>query len=75
MVGVAMRRGTPPDRVKRLHDALRRAIDAPEFVKALNDIGLKSGYTPPEAFDEIVTRAEARAVPLLKELKVTTQGN
>ena len=75
MVGVAIRRGTPPDRVKRLHDALRRAIEDPEFVKALNDIGLKSGYTPPEAFDEVVTRAEARAVPLLKELKLTTQGN
>lgn len=75
MVGVAIRRGTPPDRVKRLHDALRRAIDDPEFVKALNDIGLKSGYTPPEAFDEVVTRAESRAVPLLKELKLTAQGN
>ena len=75
MVGVAIRRGTPPDRVKRLHDALRRAIEDPEFAKALNDIGLKSGYTPPEAFDEVVTRAEARAVPLLKELKLTTQGN
>ncbi len=75
MVGIAIRRGTPPDRVKRLHDALRRAIEDPEFVKALNDIGLKSGYTPPEAFDEVVTRAEARAVPLLKELKLTTQGN
>lgn len=75
MVGVAIRRGTPPDRMKRLHDALRRAIDDPEFVKALNDIGLKSGYTAPEAFDEVVTRAEARAVPLLKELKLTAQGN
>ena len=75
MVGVAIRRGTPPDRVKRLHDALRRAIEDPDFVKALNDIGLKSGYTSPEAFDEVVTRAEARAVPLLKELKLTTQGN
>ena len=75
MVGIAIRRGTPPDRVKRLHDALRRAIDDPEFVKALNDIGLKSGYTPPEAFDEVVTRAESRAVPLLKELKLTAQGN
>jgi tripartite-type tricarboxylate transporter receptor subunit TctC len=75
MVGVAIRRGTPPDRLKRLHDALRRATEDPEFVKALNDIGLKSGYIPPEAFDEVVTRAEARAVPLLKELKLTAQGN
>jgi len=73
MVGVAIRRGTPPDRVKRLHDALRRATEDPEFVKALNDIGLKSGYVAPEAFDETVTRAEARAVPLLRELNLVTQ--
>lgn len=73
MVGVAIRRGTPPERVNRLHDALRRATEDPEFVKALNDIGLKSGYVAAEAFDATVTRAEARAVPLLKELKLTAQ--
>lgn len=70
MVGVAIRRSTPPDRVKRLHDALRRGTEDPDFVKAMNDIGLKSGYIPPETFDETVTRAEARAVPLLKELNL-----
>ena len=73
MVGVAIRRGTPPERIKRLHDALKRAAEDPEFVKSLNDIGLKSGYIAPEAFDETVTRAEARALPLLKELKLVAQ--
>jgi tripartite-type tricarboxylate transporter receptor subunit TctC len=73
VVGVAIRRGTPPERVKRLHDALRRATEDPAFIKALDDIGLKSGYVGPEAFDETVSRAEARALPLLKELKLTAQ--
>ena len=73
MVGVAIRRSTPPDRLKRLHDALRRGTEDPDFIKAMNDIGLKSGYIPPEAFDETVTRAEARAVPLLKELNLIAQ--
>ena len=73
MVGVAIRRSTPPDRTRRLHDALRRATEDPAFVKALDDIGLKSGYVSPEAFDETVTKAESRAVPLLKELNLTQQ--
>ena len=73
MVGVAIRRSTPPDRVRRLHDALRRATEDPDFVKALNDIGLKSGYIAPEAFDETESRAEARAVPLLRDLKLIAQ--
>jgi tripartite-type tricarboxylate transporter receptor subunit TctC len=70
MVGIAIRGSTPPDRLKRLHDALRRATEDPAFTKALDDIGLKSGYITPEAFDETVAKAEARAVPLLKELKL-----
>lgn len=70
LVGVAVRRGTPPDRVKRLHDALQRATEDPDFVKAMNDIGLKNGYMPPEAFDSITSRAEASAVPLMKDLKL-----
>lgn len=68
MVGVAIRRGTPPERVKRLHDALRRATEDPDFIKAMNDIGLKNGYVAPEAFDSFVSRAEARALPLMKEM-------
>jgi tripartite-type tricarboxylate transporter receptor subunit TctC len=39
VVGVAIRRSMPPDRMKRLHDALRRATEDPAFIKALDDIG------------------------------------
>ena len=70
LVGVAVRRGTPPERVRRLHDALRRATEDPDFVKAMNDIGLKHGYMAPETFDGITAKAEARAVPLMKDLKL-----
>jgi tripartite-type tricarboxylate transporter receptor subunit TctC len=73
MVGVAIRRSTPPERLKRLHDALRRGTEDPAFTKAMDDIGLKSGYIPPELFDETVSKAEARAVPLLKELNLLSQ--
>lgn len=68
VVGVAIRAGTPPDRAKRLHDALRRATEDPEFIKAMGEIGLKSGYVPPEAFDAVEAKASARAVPLMKEV-------
>ena len=68
VVGVAIRAGTPPDRVRRLHDALRRASDDPDFRKAMDDIGLKSGYIPPEQFDAVIDKASARAVPLMKEV-------
>ena len=69
-LGVIVRKGMPPDRIKRLHDALRKAIDEPDFIKAMNEMGLKSGYMAPETFDGIVSKAEARAVPLMKEVGV-----
>lgn len=70
LVGAAVRRGTPPDRLKRLHDALRRATEDPDFTRAMNDIGLKHGYMAPETFDSITSKAEASAVPLMKEMKL-----
>ena len=69
-LGVAVRKGTPPDRVKRLHDALKKATEEPDFVKAMSDMGLKSGYLSAETFDAIVTKAETRAVPLMKEVGI-----
>lgn len=70
LVGVAVRRGTPPEIEKRLHDALRSATLDPEFVKAMDAIGLKHGYMSAADFDSFVSRAEARAVPLMKEMNV-----
>jgi tripartite-type tricarboxylate transporter receptor subunit TctC len=68
IVGVAIRRGTPPDRYKRMHDALRRGTEDPEFIKAMDGIGLKNGYVSPQDFDTFTARLEARALPLMKEL-------
>lgn len=73
VVGVAIRRGTPTERVHRLHDALQKASEDPEFTRAMNTIGLKSGYVSAESFDQTAARAEARAVPLLKEINLFSQ--
>ncbi len=72
-MGVAVRRGTPPETVKRLHDALRRAMEAPEFAGAMSRMGLKSGYTSPEAFDRVIDKAQAHALPLMREVGLIKQ--
>lgn len=69
-LAVMIRNGTPPDRTRRLHDAFKRATEDPEFVKSLEVMGLKGGYIAPEAVDETVSKAEAKAIPILKELKI-----
>lgn len=69
-VAVMIRNGAPPDRMRKLHDALKRATEDPEFIKNLDVIGLKGGYIAPEAVDDTVSKAEAKAIPILKELKI-----
>lgn len=68
VIGVTIRAGTAPDRVKLLHDALKASIADPGFTGPMNEIGLKTGYHAPQEFDGVVARIETLAVPLLKEL-------
>jgi tripartite-type tricarboxylate transporter receptor subunit TctC len=72
-VAVMFRRGTPADRVQKLHDAFKRTIEDADFIRNVDDMGLKGGYIAPEAVDDTIARAEARAVPILKELNLYVQ--
>jgi len=67
-VAVMIRSGTPPDRVRKLHDTFKRTTEDANFMKSLDDMGLKGGYIAPEAVDDTISRAEAAAIPILKEL-------
>jgi tripartite-type tricarboxylate transporter receptor subunit TctC len=73
LVGVCVHRDTPVDRVKKLHDALKKAVDDPEFHKILEGMGLEAEYMPPETFHRDNLEAEKIAIPLLKELKLFVQ--
>lgn len=59
---------TPANRVKKLHDLMKKTVEDPEFVKILDSIGQKSEYVSSETVKEVVLKAENLGVPLLKEL-------
>ena len=69
-MAVMIRSGTPPDRMRKLHDAIKRTTEDPEFIKSLDDMGFKGGYIAPEAVDATVSKAEAKAIPILRELQL-----
>ena len=73
LVAAVVHRDTPADRLKKLHDALRKTAEDPEFLKALDTMGLKGGYMPPEVVEDTIARAEARAVPVLRDLKLLVE--
>lgn len=70
VMGVLIHRDTPADRFKKLHDALEKTIEDPEFNKIMGDMGLTSEYFSPKAFEEASKKLENAAVPVLKELKL-----
>lgn len=73
LVSLCMHKDTPPDRAKKLHDALKKVVEDPEFTKILDDMGLKWGYTTGEAVEEVISKAENVSLPLLKELKLMVE--
>lgn len=73
LVSIAIHKDTPADRVEKLHDALKRTVEDPEFAKLLDDMGLKGGYISPKVVEETISKAEEMGVPLLKGAKLFVQ--
>ena len=68
IICVTIHRDTSLDRVTKLHDALKKTVEDPDFVKMMDEIGQKSGYISPGNLEEAISKSEKAGVPLLKEL-------
>lgn len=67
---ICIHRDTPPDRVAKLHDALKKTVEDHELKKIFDDMGQKSRYIPPKIVEETIVKVEKIGVPLLKEFKL-----
>jgi tripartite-type tricarboxylate transporter receptor subunit TctC len=55
--GIIAPKGIPEDRLKIIHDAFKKAMDDPEVVKELNDLGFESAYLNSEDFQKLITES------------------
>lgn len=67
---LVMPKKTPPDRARVLHDAFRKAVEDPDFRRAVEPTGLTAKYFEPQEVDRRMARAREIGVPLLRELKL-----
>jgi tripartite-type tricarboxylate transporter receptor subunit TctC len=67
---LALPKKTPADRVKVLHDAFRKAVEDPDFRRAVEPTGLQARYFPPQEVQKRMATAREVGVPLLRELKL-----
>jgi tripartite-type tricarboxylate transporter receptor subunit TctC len=67
--GLAAPKGTPPQVVKVLHDAFKRGMEDPGFVKNATDMSVALAYLGPADFGKLMAADHERYAKLVAEIK------
>jgi tripartite-type tricarboxylate transporter receptor subunit TctC len=67
--GLGAPKGTPPDVIKKLHDAFKQGMDDPVFQKNAKDMVVNLSYLGPEAFGKLMAYDDEFYSKLVKEIK------
>lgn len=67
--GLAAPKGTPPEVIKKLHDAFRQAMDDPTFRKSARDMAVTLHYLGPDDFGRLMEREHEHFGRIVKALK------
>lgn len=68
--GLVTKKGVPAERVERLHQAFKKAMETPEWGEFVEKQGQLNGYLGPEAFAQEARRNTAEAKEVLEELNL-----
>jgi tripartite-type tricarboxylate transporter receptor subunit TctC len=67
--GLVASKGTPPDIIKKLHDAFKKGMDDPVFQKNAKDMAVNLSYLGPEAFGKLMAHDHEFFGDLIKAMK------
>ncbi|MBI4966246.1 MAG: tripartite tricarboxylate transporter substrate binding protein [Desulfomonile tiedjei] len=67
--GLAAPKGTPPDVIKKLHDAFKKGMEDPAFKKSAADMAVNVHYLGPEDFGKLMASENDFYAGLVKEVK------
>jgi tripartite-type tricarboxylate transporter receptor subunit TctC len=67
--GLIAPKGTPPDVIKKLHDAFKKGMDDPAFQKNAKDMAVNLQYLGPEAFGKLMASEDELFGKLISEMK------
>ena len=67
--GLAAPKGTPPDVIKKLHDAFKQGMDDPVLKKNAKDMAVNLQYLGPENFGKLMASDHEFYGKLVKEIK------
>ncbi len=67
--GLAAPKGTAPEVIKTLHDAFKKGMEDPAFVKAAKDMVVNLSYLGPEPFGKLMAEHHEAYGKLVQEIK------
>ena len=67
--GLAAPKGTPPEAIRVLHEAFRKGMDDPAFVKNAADMSVALAYVGPAEFGKLMAADDERYAKLVAEIK------
>ncbi|MFB3817294.1 MAG: tripartite tricarboxylate transporter substrate binding protein [Candidatus Methylomirabilales bacterium] len=67
--GLAAPKGTPPDVLQKLHDAFKKGMEDPTFVKNARDMTVNLAYLGPAEFGKLMAQDHERFGKLVAEIK------
>jgi len=67
--GLITPKGTPPDAIKKLHDAFKQGMEDPVFIKNARDMAVNLSYLGPEDFGKLMANDHELYGQLVKEVK------
>jgi tripartite-type tricarboxylate transporter receptor subunit TctC len=67
--GLAAPKGTPPEVIKALHEAFRKAMDDPAFRKNAADMSVALAYMGPAEFGKVMAADDQRYAKLVTEIR------
>ncbi|HSB78981.1 MAG TPA: tripartite tricarboxylate transporter substrate binding protein [Candidatus Methylomirabilis sp.] len=67
--GLAAPKGTPPDVIGKLHDAFKKGMEDPTFVKNATDMTVHLAYSGPAEFGKMMAQDHERYAKLVPEIK------
>jgi len=66
--GIAVPRGTPRPAIAALETAIRRSVEAPEFVSASEAFGVRPAFLPAAEFGDLIAKEDADLARLMQQI-------
>jgi tripartite-type tricarboxylate transporter receptor subunit TctC len=67
--GISVPKGTPKAVIAKLEDAVKKAVESPEFKEAGQKIGFTPAFQPSDAFNKMIAEDDSRLAVVIKQIK------